>query len=36
MKILKEGSLLSSVEDIKYEILDDAEFNTDGFEVRYE
>ena len=36
MKILQEGSLLSSVEDIKYEILDDAEFNTDGFEVRYE
>ena len=36
MKILKEGSLLSSVEDIKHEILDDAEFNTDGFEVRYE
>ena len=36
MKILQEGSLLSSVEDIKHEILDDAEFNTDGFEVRYE
>ena len=36
MNILQEGSLLSSVENIKHEILDDAEFNTDGFEVRYE
>ena len=36
MNILQEGSLLSLVEDIKHEILDDAEFNTDGFEVRYE
>ena len=35
MKILKEGSLLSRVDDIKYEIIDDAEFNTDGFEIRY-
>ena len=35
MHILKEGSLLSSVDDVKYEIIDDAEFNTDGFEVRY-
>jgi len=35
MNILKEGSLLSSVEDVKYEIIDDAEFNTDGFEIRY-
>ena len=35
MRILKEGSLLSSVDDVKYEIIDDAEFNTDGFEVRY-
>jgi len=34
MKILKEGSLLSSVEDIQYEIIHDAAFNTDGFEVR--
>lgn len=34
MKILKEGSLLSSVEDVKYEIIDDAVFNTDGFEIR--
>lgn len=35
MLILKEGSLLSSVEDIKYEIINDAEFTTDGFEIRY-
>ena len=35
MKILKEGSLLSRVDDVKYEIIDDAEFNTDGFEIRY-
>ena len=34
MKILKEGSLMSSVDEIKYEIIDDAEFNTDGFEIR--
>ncbi len=33
--ILKEGSLLSRVNDVKYEIIDDAEFNTDGFEIRY-
>ena len=36
MKILKEGSLLSTVENVTYEIINDAEFNTDGFEVRYE
>ena len=35
MQILKEGSPLSSVENISYEIIDDAEFNTDGFEIRY-
>lgn len=35
MHILKEGSVLSSVEDIKYEIINDAEFTTDGFEIRY-
>lgn len=35
IQILKEGSPLSSVEDIKYEIIDDAQFNTDGFEIRY-
>ena len=35
LDILKEGSPLSAVEDIKYEIIDDAQFNTDGFEIRY-
>ncbi|SFV70395.1 Acylphosphate phosphohydrolase, putative [hydrothermal vent metagenome] len=35
ISILKEGSALSTVEDIRYEIIDDAVFNTDGFEVRY-
>jgi len=35
MGILKEGSLLSSIEDIQYEIINDAEFTTDGFEIRY-
>lgn len=35
MDILKEGSLLSTVEDIHYEIIHDAVFNTDGFEIRY-
>jgi len=35
IEILKEGSPLSSVEDIKHEIIDDAEFTTDGFEIRY-
>ena len=36
INILQKGSLLSSVEEVKHEIIDDAEFNTDGFEVRYE
>ncbi len=36
IKILQDGSLLSTVDDVKYEIINDAEFNTDGFEVRYE
>ena len=35
MNILKEGSLMSTVEDIQYEIFDDAVFETDGFEIRY-
>jgi acylphosphatase len=35
MTILTEGSLLSLVEDIKYEVINDALFNTDGFEIRY-
>ena len=35
MQILKDGSPLSSVEDIQHTIIDDAQFNTDGFEIRY-
>jgi len=35
MDILKKGSLLSTVDDIKYEIINEADFQTDGFEVRY-
>jgi len=35
MKILNEGSLMSHVEDIQYEVIDDAEFTTDGFEIRH-
>ena len=35
MQILKEGSPLSAVEEVKHEIIDDAQFNTDGFEIRY-
>lgn len=34
MEILKEGSPLSSVEDVQYETIDNAVFNTDGFEIR--
>jgi len=33
--ILNEGSPLSSVEEIKHEIIFDAEFASDGFEIRY-
>lgn len=35
MHILKTGSPKSVVEDISYEVIDDAEFTTDGFEIRY-
>ena len=35
MEILREGSPLSYVDTIDYEIIDDAEFRTDGFEIRY-
>ena len=34
MKILQEGSPLSNVEEIRHEVIDDAEFHTDGFEIR--
>jgi acylphosphatase len=33
--ILKEGSPLSDVKEVNYTIIDDAQFNTDGFEIRY-
>ena len=33
--ILKKGSPLSAVETISYDIIDDAIFTTDGFEIRY-
>jgi acylphosphatase len=35
LNILKEGSPMSRVEDIRYVIIDDVQFNTDGFEIRY-
>ena len=35
MQILKEGSPFSVVEEVNYVIIDDATFNTDGFEIRY-
>jgi acylphosphatase len=35
MDILKAGSLLSRVDDVKYEIINEADFQTDGFEIRY-
>ena len=35
MQILKKGSPLSSVKDVRYEIINEAEFTTDGFEIRY-
>ena len=35
LQILQKGSLLSEVNDIQYEIIADAEFTTDGFEIRY-
>jgi len=35
LDILKDGSHLSTVDEVKYETIDDAKFNTDGFEIRY-
>jgi len=35
LKILEEGSPMSEVEKIDYEIVDDVEIETDGFEIRY-
>ncbi|HFS85104.1 MAG TPA: acylphosphatase, partial [Epsilonproteobacteria bacterium] len=34
LKILREGSPMSDVEDIQYAVFDEAEFTTDGFEIR--
>ncbi len=35
MRILKEGSPLSTVENISYEAIADADLVYDGFEIRY-
>lgn len=35
MAILEVGSPLSEVNEISHEIIDNAEFTTDGFEIRY-
>jgi len=35
LQLLREGSLLSHVEDISYELVDDADLVYDGFEIRY-
>ncbi|MBD3789636.1 MAG: acylphosphatase [Campylobacterales bacterium] len=35
LQILHEGSPASSVDEVRYEILENADFTTDGFEIRY-
>jgi len=35
LKILEEGSPMSEVEKIDYEVIDDVDMETDGFEIRY-
>ncbi|MEA3455334.1 MAG: acylphosphatase [Campylobacterota bacterium] len=35
LELLREGSLLSNVDDISYELIDDADLIFDGFEIRY-
>lgn len=35
MQILKEGSPASNVKKITYQVMQDADFATDGFEIRY-
>jgi len=35
VKILEEGSPMSEVEKVVYEIIDDVNVETDGFEIRY-
>lgn len=36
LEVLKEGSPASSVDDIKYSLIDDSDLIFDGFEIRYE
>ncbi len=35
MQILRNGSPASNVENVSYESIEDADFVTDGFEIRY-
>jgi len=35
LKILKEGSPMSEVEQVTYSVIEDVEIETDGFEIRY-
>lgn len=35
LELLREGSLLSHVDDISYELINDADLVFDGFEIRY-
>ncbi len=35
VQILEEGSPMSEVEKVEYEIVDGIEIETDGFEIRY-
>ena len=35
LELLRKGSPLSRVEDISYELIDDADLVYDGFEIRY-
>ena len=35
LELLRKGSPLSRVEDISYELIDDADLIYDGFEIRY-
>ena len=35
LKILEEGSPMSEVEKVDYEVIDNIDMETDGFEIRY-
>jgi len=35
LELLREGSLLSHVDEISYELINDADLVYDGFEIRY-